>query len=159
MSTPSLIGALLSKYAALDPTGFPGAALAPIAFAQMPQTNSAGAQLSAEDGYVVLKEDSGQSEPLAFGRTTNEKYDVTWEIFFVSLADCTAVAACIRFNGGTPAQRLGLDGGTLPDLTGATVRDIIHTQTVPTMEGHGKTGKLVHCVRVHHRVCLTRSGS
>ncbi|AMV25529.1 hypothetical protein VT84_14115 [Gemmata sp. SH-PL17] len=160
MSTASLIGAMFAKFDSLTASNFPGGARPPRAFDEMPPTNSSGAQITAEDGYIVLREDSSRVEPMAFGRVTNEVHEMVWEIFYPSLGDCQTTAAAIRRNGGSASQKLGFDGGTLPDLIAPpVVRDIICTQEVPSREGHGKTGKLVHCVRVYHRVCLTRSGS
>lgn len=160
MATTSITAAVLAKYDALTAALFPGGVRPGRAFDEMPSVDGAGNQISAESGYVVIKGISGPSQPLAFGRVTNESLEIVWEIYYPDLGDALKSASAIRFNGGSPHLKQGFDGGTLPDLTAPpTVRDIVYLGTEQTMAGHGKTNKLVHLVRVRHRICLTRSGS
>lgn len=158
MASQNIIAALSAKFASLTEANFPGAVRPAIYFDAAPPVNADGAQVSAESGYVVLTQEGERSVPLAFGQISNETVDVSWAIFYPSLGDCETTARVIRFNGGTAQQRAGLDHGTLPDLTAPPdLRDIVFLRQERGKEGIGKTGKLVHCIRVHHRICLTRS--
>lgn len=153
MATQSIIAACLLKWDALDVGNFPSSVKPAVAFDTMPPVNAAGAQTDAETGYVVLRDLGQQAVPLDFEYRTQEVAQFVWEIFYPSLGNADAAALAIKRNGGTAAQRLGFDNGTLSDLASPRGSFVTkRTREQRSVEGHGKTGQTVHAVRLWYSV-------
>lgn len=156
MPTTSIIAAVLTKYATLSASLFPSATRPPIAFDEMPRTNSVGVALSAEDGYVVLKDVGCVPVIHDFELSTREEGQFIFEVFYPRLADVDLAVAAIKFNGASAILGGGFDFGTLDDLIAPRVTHVItRIKETRTKElGYGRTGQLIHCCRIGYRVVV-----
>lgn len=154
MPTQSIIAACQKKFAALGPVNFPGGVLPQLYFDRAPQTNTAGTQVQpTTQGYVVLKDNGQDVELMSFQLETREVERFDFEIYYPQLADCDTAALAIKRNGGTTAQKLGFDFGTLPEL--ASPRGTFVIRRVREQRGQrgiGLTGAVVHVCRLSYRV-------
>lgn len=158
MPTQSVLRAVQLKLLSFAPVGFPGGVRPGVYFDQAPQTDGEGAPVHAgTQGYVVLKHRGTQSAAYAFGPETRELVNLELEVHYAKLSDCLAAADVIARNGGAPAQRLGLDYGTLPDLDRRfkllAVRPVSGRQS---FEALGAGGERVHAAVLGYRVELVR---
>jgi hypothetical protein len=159
VSTPSVIAAVQAKFAALTAGGFPGAVVPTLYFDEAPQTNAAGAQVQPTTaGYAVLKDKGSTSKALAFGLTTRELIRLDFEFYYPSLGDCRMAAFATALNGGTEADKLGFDYGTLPDLTTPYVLLAMKPRSNKAKKaGTGKTSAPVHYWSVSYELELIRN--
>ncbi len=158
MATESVVRAVQLKVAALTPALFPGGAVPAVYFGEAPTTDAAGAQVQVSgQGYAVLRDRGAQAGAYSFNLDTREFVTLELEVFYPTLADAQQAAKVIRLNGGSPANRQGLDYGTLPDLSPAyrllAVRPV---GAANERAGLGKTGGTVHSVTLTYRVELVR---
>lgn len=154
MPTQSIIRACQLKFAALTAGNFPGGVRPELYFHEAPQTTGAGAQVQASSqGYVVLR-DKGQDVVIqSFRLETREVATFDFEVYYPALADVDAAVLAIKRNGGTTADRLGFDFGSLSDLASPRGTFVIRrTREQREQAGLGKDGKPVHLCRVSYRV-------
>lgn len=159
MPTQSIIDAALTKFDALTAANFPNATRPTIYFDQAPQVKADGSQLSVtSEGYVVLKDEGQQVVSFGFERQTNEVARFVFEVYYPSLGDVDTAILAIKRNGGTAAQGLGFDFGTLADLESPRgTFEIIRESERRSREPMGKNGALVHVGRVTYRVAVVEA--
>jgi hypothetical protein len=156
VATQSIIAAVLEKYdSGLSAAHFPSAAKPPVYFDEAPAVDAAGAQLDAEGGFVVLRDEGQDVQSLGFERQTLEVAAFVLEVYYPSLANVDAAVLAIKRNGGTAAQAQGFDFGTLVDLTSPRgTFEIVRTKEQRSKAGVGKTGKRVHVCKLSYRVVV-----
>jgi hypothetical protein len=155
MATQSIIAAALTKFDGLTASGFPSSTRPKIYFDEAPQTDASGDQIRAESGsgYCVLKDKGQDVKIVSFNLETREVASFDIEIYYTSLADCDTAALAIKRNGGTTAQKLGFDFGTLSDLASPRGTFVVkRAREQRGKAGVGRDGKPVHFCRLSYRV-------
>ena len=156
MATQSIIAAAITKFAALTAANFPGSTRPPLYFDDAPVVTAAGAQVQpTAAGYCVLKDDGQDVLSLGFERQTNEAAHFVIEVYYPSLGDVDTAVLAVKRNGGTAAQALGFDFGTLSDLASPRgTFEIVREREQRAHAGLGKTGVPVHVCRISYRVVV-----
>lgn len=136
----SAVAAVMNKYKSFT---FATSDQARIWFDEKPNTN--GAPTSITPPYAVL-EDKGTSFVYTFEYVPTETTKIDLTLYANSLADVDAMIDVVRFNGGTPQQRLGLDNTTSLVLTNGRYNiSVSLSNIVRSLESQrGVTGSLVY---------------
>lgn len=156
MATQSIIAAGITKFAGLTAANFPDATRPTLYFDDAPVVTAAGAQVQpTTQGYCVLKDEGQDVTVMGFERQTNEVCNFVIEVYYPFLADVDTAVLAIKRNGGTTAQALGFDFGTLSDLTSPRgTFEMVRTREQRAHAGMGKTGVPVHVCRISYRVIV-----
>lgn len=142
----SVISAAMAKFDALTAAGFPSAAVPDIYLDEAPLVD--GAQKYPP--YAVIR-DEGESPENAFEQSVIETSRFTITLYYPSLADADAAALAVRFNSGTPQQKLGFDFGTLTGLpAGFSFKSLVRTAARRYFAGYAKAGGRVHAVELSY---------
>lgn len=158
MRTQSVIAAVQAKVAGLAVANFPGGVRPAVYFEEAPPVTTTGAQLHVDaTGYVVVRHRDTRSRSYSFDGSTREDTDLELEVFYPSLGDCRTAVNALRFNGGVPTNRYGLDYGTLPALDrNLRLLAVRPTGDRPGREQLGRTGQPVHSWTLSYRIEIVR---
>ena len=156
MSTTSITQAVIDKYEALTASNFPGSSRPRIDFGSAAQVVS-GVQLRPP--YVTLKDEGREVKVLDFEGNKLVTTQFSLEVYAATAADVDTVVTAIRLNGGTVAQGLGFDLGSLSTLT---TPKSTH-QILPTAEPRflapqtDRDGNRIHGAKLSYKVCVLES--
>lgn len=136
----SAVAAVISKYKSFT---FATSDHARIWFHEKPNTD--GTPTAIAPPYSVIK-DKGTSFSYTFEYVPIETTKIDLELYTNSLADVDAMIDVVRFNGGTPQQKLGLDNTTSLVLTNGRYNiEVGLKNIVRSLESQrGVTGSLVY---------------
>lgn len=156
MATTSVIAAVMTKIDGLTAANFPGSSRPAVYLDQAPQA-SAGTQI--RPGYLVLR-DAGQTPAyLGFEGATNEVCEFELDVIYPDsaggLGAVDTACAAIKFNGGSKTAYLGLDLGTLSDLSAPrSTHQILRTKERRWLAGYDADGRPVHACTLSYRVTV-----
>ena len=147
----------MSKFDALTAANFPSSTVPPI-YLDDPPLADGGSQVRPP--YVVLR-DNGQTPELEFERTTLEVCAFALEVYYPTpdsggpLANVDAAVLAVKRNGGTSAQGLGFDFGTLSDLTTPrSTHEIRRVRETRRSAGFASDGRRVYVCVLEYRVTV-----
>ena len=153
---PSIIAAVMSKFDGLDAANFAGGVRPKIYLDSAPLVN--GSQVYPP--YVVLKDQGQVPSYVEFERSTLEVCNFAFEVYDYTLADVDTAVTAIALNGGTRDQALGLDYGTLADLSSPRgTHQVLRTRETRSLAGYDREGRRVHVCRLEYRVTVKEAAS
>ena len=146
-----VVKATMNLYESLSASLFPGSSRPAIYLDMAPQVAS-GSQLRPP--YVILRDQGRVPEYFSsFGGI--EGGGLVLEVYHNDLGTADSIASAIKYGGGTPSQRLGLDFGTLTLTT--PLSHVVLKRTNErryTASGPDLTGKYVYVVELTYRVVV-----
>lgn len=145
----STISAAMDKFDALTAAGFPSAAVPAIYLDEAPAAD--GSQVRPP--YAVI-EDESESPDNSFGESVIEGGGFKLTLYYNSLADADTAALCVRRNGGTAAEKLGFDFGSLTLPSGFTLLSLVRTGSRRFFAGYDRDGKRVHAVELTYKTTV-----
>lgn len=108
----SVVSSFLSKATSLVTTANGGAAV-PVSFGEAAIRNASAAQVTLP---LIVIEDEGTAPDYEFELGGVEVTTLVVSVFATTLATIDAIVLALKYGGGIPSARLGLDFGTLTSL-------------------------------------------
>lgn len=149
MPSTSVVAVVQDFYNTLTASNFPNSSRPKIYFDDAPVVDS-GAQVYPP--YVALEDTTGRMPQYQSDYGGWEDGEIALKVYAPQLGDVDAIVQAIKYNGGNPEDRSGLDFATLSLGSPLYSISVVRVLERRSFAGYGKEGPRVHLCELHYKV-------